>query len=81
VARLLTPVVFSVEGRPAAMGVMTGVARPMNSVTVLLEFSSQRSPEPSAAIKSGPFRTPLPSPIDGVSAVPELLNSLMLLLP
>jgi hypothetical protein len=55
VPRLLVPSTVGVLGSPAAIGVITGTAAPMNSVTLLLVplTPSHTSPEPSTAIGLG----------------------------
>lgn len=60
VPRLLEPLEVGVTGSPAQIGVMTGVATPMNSTTLVLPLSaSQTFPEPSTAMEKG-ASTPAP---------------------
>jgi len=50
VPRLLVPFAVGVAGRPAQMGVITGVATPINSVALsLIIFVTHTSPDPSKA--------------------------------
>ncbi len=58
VPRLLVPFTVGVDGSPAAIGVITGVAAPMRTVTKLCEgllpaLAIHTSPEPSTAMASG----------------------------
>ncbi len=69
--------------RLAAMGVTTGEAIPMISEIELVfvaPVASQMLPEPSMAMYSGRLRLLLVKPFAPLMAVPELENSLTLLL-
>jgi hypothetical protein len=56
VPNLLVPLAVGVAGRPATIGVTTGVATPINSLIVLAPlFATYVSPEQSIATEVGRF--------------------------
>jgi hypothetical protein len=78
---LLLPFAVGVAGNPAAIGVITGVLTPTNSIAAFEdELMTHTSPDPSTARDLGATSPPIYPPVPD-STEPELENSVTLPLP